>query len=84
MILVDGKEPTNRDNSTSVNLHDVFAISPMQTNWNWSLNLKENVAGTTVSTMNSITSPGVPPSSTLAQNSCLPWLSIAYLSNYTR
>ncbi len=65
------KKPINRDSSTSVDLRDVFAVSPIHTNWNWSINLKENVAGTTVSTMNSISTPGVPASSTLSQNSIL-------------
>jgi hypothetical protein len=35
------------------------------------MNLKENIAGTTVYTVNSITTPGVPSSSPLAPNTIL-------------
>jgi hypothetical protein len=54
---------TNRNNTQSINLHDVYAISPIYTQWNWSLNTTESVMGTTVSTANSISAPSVAGSS---------------------
>lgn len=64
----------NYDNTNSVNLQNVYAVTPVYTNWNWSLNVNENVPGTTVSTANTLTSSAVPSSSsssTLSQNSVL-------------
>jgi hypothetical protein len=55
-----------RDNTYSVNLQDVFTISPIHTHWNWSLNVNENVAVTTVSTANTFSSSVVPSSATLS------------------
>jgi hypothetical protein len=65
------RKPIIRDNTNSVNLQDVFAISPIHSNWNWLLTVNENVAGTTVSTVNTFSSSVVPPSSTVSQNSVL-------------
>ena len=65
------RKSAHRDDTNSVDLQDVYAISPIYTHWNWSLNVNESIAGTTVSTANTLSSPGVPSSSTLSQNSVL-------------
>jgi hypothetical protein len=65
------RKSTNRDDGNSVRLQDVFAITPIHTNWNWSLDASANVAGTTVSTADTITSSVAPPSSTSSENSVL-------------
>lgn len=61
----------NSQNSSmnNVDMHNVYAISPINSHWNWSLNVTENIVGTNVSTANTITS--IDPSSTLSQASVL-------------
>ncbi|CAF1000555.1 unnamed protein product [Adineta steineri] len=61
----------NITDGNSVRLNDVYAISPIYNNWNWSINLNENIAGTTISTSNSIGLPAVPQSSNLSETSVL-------------
>jgi hypothetical protein len=65
------RKPTNRDTINSVNLQDVYAISPIYTHHTWSSNINENIAGTTVSTANTFSSSVLPPSSTLSETSTL-------------
>jgi hypothetical protein len=77
------RKPIIRDNTNSVNLQDVFAISPIHSHWNWSLNVNENVAGTTVTTANTLSSSVVPPSSTLSQNSFLRGFQLHSYQNIT-
>ena len=65
-------EASRRKTANSVNLHNVFAIEPIHTHWNWSLNINENVAGSTVATANTLTSAKSPSaSSKLSDNSVL-------------
>lgn len=53
------RSSANRETTSSVNFHDVYAVSPIYTNQNWTLNT-ENLAGTNVSTSNSISIPLMP------------------------
>ena len=65
-------EASRRKNANSVNLENVFAITPINGYWGWSLNVNENIAGTTVSTANTLTSTGAaPPSSSSNQTDSL-------------
>lgn len=65
-------ETSRRKYANSVNLHDVFAIEPVHTHWNWSLNVNENVAGSTVATANTLSSSKSPSAaSKLSDNSLL-------------
>jgi hypothetical protein len=62
------KKHINRDNTNSVNLQDVFAVSPIHSHLNWSLSVNENIAGTTVSTASTISSTSAaPPSPNLSE-----------------
>jgi len=55
------RKTTQRNNTQSVNLHDVYAITPIYTQWNWSLNQTESLLGSTISTANSISAPSASP-----------------------
>ncbi|CAF1086039.1 unnamed protein product [Rotaria sordida] len=59
----------NRDNVNSINLQNVYAVTPLYTQQNWSLNT-ETITGTSVSTLNSISTPTM-PSATSTQDSVL-------------
>ncbi|CAF3646886.1 unnamed protein product, partial [Rotaria sordida] len=59
----------NRDNVNSINLQNVYAVTPLYTQQNWSLNA-ETITGTSVSTLNSISTPTM-PSATPTQDSVL-------------
>ena len=61
--ILDETKAENRANSESIELEMVYAISPLSTSGHWSLNVNENIAGTTISTSNSITRPGSSKSS---------------------
>lgn len=56
------KKAAKRANAESIELEKVYAISPIYAPGHWSLNVNESVAGTTVSTANSIARPGTPGS----------------------
>lgn len=44
------KTSVNQDKIDSINLKDVYAISPLYNQWNWLINNNENQSGMTVST----------------------------------
>ncbi|CAF2328547.1 unnamed protein product [Rotaria sp. Silwood2] len=44
------RKVSNRENMNSINLHDVYAISPIYNQWNSSLNINENQSNMTIST----------------------------------
>ncbi|CAF3109817.1 unnamed protein product [Rotaria sp. Silwood2] len=63
------RKSANKDNANSVNLQNIYAVTPLHTHQNWSLG-GENMSGTSVSTLNTISTPAV-LSSTLTQDSVL-------------
>lgn len=60
------KKSPNQNEGESIDLHNVYAITPILAQGTWSLNVNDSVAGTAVTTMNSIgtSRPMVPPSPT--------------------
>ncbi|UJR13625.1 hypothetical protein I4U23_000638 [Adineta vaga] len=68
---INRQTSADRNDQNSINLHDVFGITPINSNWNWSLNVNENIAGTTITTSNSISAPMASSSLALPQNSVL-------------
>ncbi|CAF1157119.1 unnamed protein product [Adineta ricciae] len=59
------------NDQNSINLNDVFGITPIHSHSNWSMNVNENIAGTVISTSNSISGPMNASSTPLSQNSVL-------------
>lgn len=71
-VTNESHSKTSQNSSVNrVDMHDVYAISPINAHWNWSLNVTENVVGTTVSTIDTITSTDTPSSTTLSQTGVL-------------